>query len=270
MLYARVSHRRGMTLVELLVVIIILGLLGVAAAPRSIRRVVKVSFGKPLLLYRATSRGPHRRPSAVPLDMEHGSSPKPAAPAPVQPQCFVSVPEQWRHLERIAHSIRVICNNGRRINVAVVPNSDGHHDSSIGYAPSHQRHAVRLHAYQYWHPRLHRIIDRNSWPRRDGTYPATVSVPFTLQVPPMRTTGGKTTLGGNVCVDLPQSTVGVYSYSPTVTPISNNGPMIITFDTVGRPKNILLHWYDWNTNADGFRSADACRVSRWTARPGWV
>jgi hypothetical protein len=56
----------------------------------------------------------------------------------------------------------------------------------------------------------------------------------------MRPTGGKTLLRGNACIDLPQSTVGVYGYSPTATPISNYGPLVVAFDSVGRPKNILF------------------------------
>jgi hypothetical protein len=55
----------------------------------------------------------------------------------------------------------------------------------------------------------------------------------------MRTSGGKTLLGGNVCIDLPKSTIGVYGYSSAAMPLSNSSPLIMTFDSVGRVKAVI-------------------------------
>jgi prepilin-type N-terminal cleavage/methylation domain-containing protein len=241
MLSARATQRCGMTLVELLVVIIILGLLGVAAAPA-----INSSNSKGKLREAASSVSSHivrAASQAVGRTSGHGAWLEPDAsgsstsPTTILRFCAGTVEASG------TASLTVAALSATAAAVSMSPS----YETLTGTTTVPSGTLLRISGMPYDYTLINTgtlafigSSTLNSWPRPAGSYPATVSVPFTLQVPPMRTTGGKTTLGGNVCVDLPQSTVGVYSYSPTVTPISNNGPMIITFDTVGRPKNILF------------------------------
>jgi prepilin-type N-terminal cleavage/methylation domain-containing protein len=78
------------------------------------------------------------------------------------------------------------------------------------------------------------------WPAADnGTYTGSISLPSTLAIPPGKATSGKTVLGGNTCVDLPASTIGVLGYSPNTERPSNNSPLIVTYDSLGRVKSII-------------------------------
>jgi hypothetical protein len=77
-----------------------------------------------------------------------------------------------------------------------------------------------------------------SWPRTANGYNGSVSASFSLQVAPMITGGGQTILGGNACIDLPSSTIGVYDYSTSPSVLSNASPLILTFDSVGRLKTV--------------------------------
>jgi hypothetical protein len=78
------------------------------------------------------------------------------------------------------------------------------------------------------------------WPAAsNGTYSGTTSLPFILSIPPCKTSGGKTILGGNTCVDLPSSTIGVWNYSTTVESPSNASPLIIAYDSLGRAKSVI-------------------------------
>ena len=235
------SHRRGMTLVELLVVIIILGLLGVAAAPA-----INSSSSKSKLREAASSVSSHilrAASQAVGRTSGHGAWLEPDtsgvtnSPTTMLRFCAGTVEASG------AASITVAALSATAATVSMSPS----YQTLTGTTAVPLGTLMRISGMPYDYALINTgtlafigSSTINSWPRPAGPYPATVSVPFTLQVPPLRTTGGKTALGGNVCVDLPQSTVGVYSYSPTVTPISNNGPLIITFDTVGRLKNVLF------------------------------
>jgi hypothetical protein len=79
------------------------------------------------------------------------------------------------------------------------------------------------------------------WPAAaNGTYSGTTALlPFTLAIPPGKTTGSKTVLGGNTCVDLSASTIGVSNYSMSVDIPSNASPFIISFDSLGRAKSVV-------------------------------
>jgi len=231
-----------MTLVELLVVIIILGLLGVAAAPA-----INSSSSKSRLREAASSVSSH---------ITRGASQAVGRTA----GCGAWLEPETSGTNTSPTSILRFCPGtveaSGTASLTVGALSTG--TAAVSMSPSYQTLTgttavptgtlLRISGMPYDYTLINTgtvsfigSSTLSSWPRpQGGTYPGTVEVPFTLQVPPMRTAGGKTVLGGNVCVDLPQSTVGVYSYSPTVTPISNNGPLIIAFDNVGRPKAILF------------------------------
>ena len=241
MLRARATHRRGMTLVELLVVVIILGLLGVAAAPA-----INSSSSKSKLREAASSVSSHiTRAASQAVGRTAGYG---AWLAPETAGMTTSPTSMLRFCPGTVEASGT---------VAVTVSSLTATTAAISLTPPYQAMTgtstvpsgtlLRISGLPYDYALVNTATvafsgasTTNSWPRPSGPLPATVSMPFTLQVPPMRTVGGKTMLGGNVCVDLPQSTVGVYSYSPTVTSLSNNGPLIITFDNVGRPKTILF------------------------------
>ena len=243
MLCEQPIHRRGMTLVELLVVVIILGLLGVAAAPA-----INSSSSKGKLREAASSVSSHiSRAASQAVGRTAGYG------AWLEPETAATTTNPTSVLRFCPGTVEA---SGT---VALTVSSLSALTAAVSLTPSYQTLTgtttvpsgtlLRISGmpYDYKLSTTGTSVSFigsstvSSWPRpAGGTYPGTVSAPFTLQVPPMRTAGGKTVLGGNVCVDLPQSTVGVYSYSPTVTPISNNGPLIITFDNVGRPKAILF------------------------------
>ncbi|MEI6882574.1 MAG: type II secretion system protein [Bacteroidota bacterium] len=248
--FAPATHRRGMTLVELLVVIIILGLLGVAAAPA-----INSSSSKSKLREAASSVSSHivraasqavGRTSGNGAWFEPETSGTKTSPTTMLRFCPGTVEASG------TASLTVAALSAATAAVSLTPSYQALTGTTT--VPSGTLLRISGMPYDYTLSTTGTTVSFigastvSSWPRpTGGTYPGTVSALFTLQVPPMRTAGGKTTLGGNVCVDLPQSTVGVYAYSPTVTSISNNGPLIITFDNLGRPKTILLS--GTNTNS---------------------
>ena len=246
--FARATHRRGMTLVELLVVVIILGLLGVASAPA-----INSSSSKRRLREAASSVSSHiirAASEAVGRNAGYGAwlEPETSATATSPTSALRFCPGTVEASGTVALTVSSL--SAATAAVSMTPSYQALTGTST--VPSGTLLRVSGMPYDYSLVNTATVVflgssTVNSWPKPSGAYPGTVSLPFTLQVPPMRTAGGKTVLGGNVCVDLPQSTVGVYSYSPTVTPISNNGPLIMTFDKVGRPKAILFS----GTNSNG-------------------
>ena len=246
---APATHRRGMTLVELLVVIIILGLLGVAAAPA-----INSSSSKSKLREAASSVSSHivraasqavGRTAGAGAWFEPETSGTATSPTTMLRFCPGTIEASG------SATLTVTALSATAATVSMAPSYETLTGTSVVPSGTLLRISGMPYDYTLINTGTVSFIGSStvsSWPRpKGGTYPGTVEAPFMLQMPPMRTTGGKTVLGGNVCVDLPQSTVGVYSYSPTVTPISNNGPLIITFDNVGRPKAILFS--GTNTNS---------------------
>jgi len=236
-----VIRRRGMTLVELLVVIIILGLLGVAAAPA-----INSSSDKRKLRDAASSVSSHivraasqavGRTAGYGAWLEPETSGNNTSPSSVLRSCPGSVE---------ASGTMALTVSSLSASTAIASMNPSYQAlTGTTTVPSGALLRISGMPYDY------KLIDPStigfngssatcSWPRPTGGYPGSVSVPFTLQLPPMRSSGGKTLLGGNTCIDLPQSTVGVYDYSAATTPMSNNGPLVIAFDSVGRPKNILF------------------------------
>jgi prepilin-type N-terminal cleavage/methylation domain-containing protein len=248
--YACAIHRSGMTLVELLVVIIILGLLGVAAAPAinsssSKSRLREAASSVSSQITRAASQAVGRT-AGFGAWFEPETSGTATSPTTMLRFCPGTVEASG------TVRLEVSSLSAAQASIALMaPSYETLTETTTVPSGTLLRISGMPYDYTLINTGTVSFIGSStvsSWPRpQGGTYPGTVEVPFTLQVPPMRTTGGKTVLGGNVCVDLPQSTVGVYSYSPTVTPISNNGPLIITFDNVGRPKTILFS--GTNTNS---------------------
>ena len=74
-----------------------------------------------------------------------------------------------------------------------------------------------------------------SWPQVSGT----IQLQCGISIPPARIFGRKTLLVGNSCVDLSCSTVGVYAYSPSIDQIGPTSPLIITFDPTGQVKSAM-------------------------------
>jgi len=235
-----VIYRHGMTLVELLVVIIILGLLGVAAAPAinsssSKNKLRDAASSVSSHIVRAASQAVGRNSGyGAWLESDGNSASSPTfllrfCPGTVEASGAVTI---------TASSLTAMT-----ATATMTPTYETLTGTSVVPAGA----LLRISGM----PFDYKLVDETtiafngssatcSWPRPSGGYPGAVSVPFTLQLPPMRTSGGKTLLGGNACIDLPQSTIGVSDYSPTVTPLSNDGPFIIAFDSVGRPKNVLF------------------------------
>lgn len=230
-----------MTLVELLVVIIILGLLGVAAAPA-----INSSGSKTKLRDAAASVSSHlvrASSQAVGRTAGHGAWLEPGS----------NGANIGTRLLRFCPGI-VEASGTATLTIASLSASSAGASLTPSYqaltgttaVPAGSLFRITGMPYDYF------LISgttvsftgasaANSWPRpAAGNYPGTVTAPFTLQVPPMRPGVGKTLLPGSACVDLPQSTVGVYSYSPSVSAITNSGPLIITFDRVGRPKSVVF------------------------------
>lgn len=232
-------RRRGMTLIELLVVIIILGLLGVAAAPA-----INSSNSKNKLRDAASSVSSHivrASSQAVGRNTGYGAWLEPETPDAAKATFLLRFCPGTVEASGTA-ALTVTSLTSATAAVSMTPS----YQTLTGTTAVPTGTLLRISGM----PFDYHLVDQStigfsgpsatsSWPRPSGGYPGSVSVPFTLQLPPMRPTGGKTFLRGNACIDLPQSTVGVYGYSPTATPISNAGPLVIAFDSVGRPKNIL-------------------------------
>ena len=230
--------RRGMTLVELLVVVVILGLLGVAAAPA-----INSSSSKSRLREAASTVSSHitraasqavGRTAGYGAWLEPETSGSSTSPTTMLRFCPGTVEASG------SATLTITTLSATAAAISMSPSYQALTGTSVVPAGTLLRITGMPYDYTLINTGTVAFIGPSaigSWPRPSNA--VTGTLPFVLQVPPMRTTGGKTVLGGNVCVDLPQSTVGIYSYSPTVTPISNSGPLIITFDNVGRPKGIL-------------------------------
>ena len=74
-----------------------------------------------------------------------------------------------------------------------------------------------------------------SWPQVSGT----IQLQCGISIPPARIFGRKTLLVGNSCIDLSCSTVGVYAYSPSIDQIGPTSPLVITFDPTGQVKSAM-------------------------------
>jgi prepilin-type N-terminal cleavage/methylation domain-containing protein len=239
MVSPNVILRRGMTLVELLVVIVILGLLGVAAAPA-----INTSNSKNKLREAAATVSSHilrgasqavgsRTGSGVWLQASGTAT---TSPTTLLRFCAGTV-------EASGTAVLTISNATAATALASLTPS---YTALTGTTEVPSGTLIRLSGM----PFDYTLLDQTtlglggpsticSWPRTATGYSGTVNALFSLQIPPMRTSGGKTVLGGNVCIDLPNSTIGVYGYSSTATRLSNSSPLILTFDSVGRVKTVI-------------------------------
>jgi prepilin-type N-terminal cleavage/methylation domain-containing protein len=231
--------RRGMTLVELLVVVVILGLLGVAAAPA-----INSSSSKNKLREAAATVSSHiSRAAAQAVGSRTGcgawlqaSSTATSSATTLLRFCAGTVEASG------TASLTITSATAATALASLTPN----YVTLTGTTEVPSGTLIRLSGM----PFDYTLLDQTTlslagpstictWPRTTNGYSGTVNMLFNLQIPPMKTTAGKTVLGGNVCIDLPKSTIGVYGYSSTTTPLSNTSPLIITFDSVGRVKTIV-------------------------------
>lgn len=82
---------------------------------------------------------------------------------------------------------------------------------------------------------------------------ARMSIPYTLRLPPQRRMSAAVGfLNNDTCIDLLGSTIGVYGFSPTVTPMSDANAVAIEFDTCGRP---TAAWRQLAANSSWMRTS---------------
>ena len=229
-----VIHRRGMTLVELLVVIIILGLLGVAAAPainssNNKSKLRETAYSVSSHIMRATSQAVGRNAGyGAWLQADDISS-------------VTSPTTQLRFCPGVVEASGTIYITATTPMATVATASMSPSYSLLtGTSVVPDGTLVRVAGFPYDYKLQNETSlsftgpsATNLWPR-----PSPNGYQFTLQVPPSRTTGGKTVLAGNTCIDLTSSTFGVllYTGSAAVATFSNSAPLVLAFDNVGRPK----------------------------------
>ena len=236
-----------MTLVELLVVVVILGLLGIATLPtisssgpkrrlrdaasaveshlnQAISKSVGSRTGQGAWLEATgtTESSPTTSLSFCAGGTEAGGTATLTLNSPTATQCSVSLSPSFAALTGTTSYLRGTPPSGCLIRFAGFPYEYAFLNSGTLTFPGAATSSSML------------------WPAgSDGTYAGSRSLPFTLSIPPGKTTGGKTVLGGNTCVDLPSSTIGVLNYSQAVENPSNASPLIITYDSLGRAKSVV-------------------------------
>jgi prepilin-type N-terminal cleavage/methylation domain-containing protein len=230
------TARRGMTLVELLVVVIILGLLGVATLPTinssgPKRRLRDAAAAVETHLNQAVSK-------AVGSRSGQGAWLQPDGTAGTSPTTTLSF---CGGSTEAAGTATLTLTSATAAQCAV--------SLSPPQATTPSGCLIRFAGFPYEYTlssvttvTLSGMAAASSmlWPAAsNGTYSGTIALPFTLSIPPGKASGGKTVLGGNTCVDLPSSTIGVTNYSNTVENPSNASPLIITYDSLGRAKSVV-------------------------------
>ena len=232
----RTDHlRRGMTLVELLVVVMILGLLAVVAAPA-----VNPSSSKRKLRDAATTVSSHlMRAVSRALGSRTGSgawleadSTNPTSPTTLLRSCAGTA--------EATGTITLTASSPTSGVAACVMNPSYAVLAGSTTVPAGTMLQLVGLPYDYFvlsgtSLSLTGSSAINIWPKQPAN-----GFAFNLQVPPNRSLGEKTAMPGNTCVDLPSSTFGVYGYSPTsdIVRFANDTPVRITFDNVGKPRTV--------------------------------
>jgi prepilin-type N-terminal cleavage/methylation domain-containing protein len=239
------TARRGMTLVELLVVVIILGLLGVTSLPainaagpkrrlrdagstveshlnQAISRAVGSRNGHGVWLQASGTLGdsPTTTLSFCAGGTEASGTATLTLTSATATSCAVSLSPSFATLTGTTSFLQGTPPTGCIIQFAGFPYE---YALTSGTTLAHAGAAGTV-----------------IWPAAtNGTYNGSISLPFSLTIPPGKTTAGKTVLGGNTCVDLPSSTIGVEGYSSRIDSPSNESPLIVTFDSIGRAKSAI-------------------------------
>jgi prepilin-type N-terminal cleavage/methylation domain-containing protein len=242
------AARRGMTLVELLVVVVILGLLGVATLPtintsgpkrrlrdaataveshfnQTISKAVGARTGSGAWMQATGTAGtaPTTTLSFCGGGTEAAGTATLKLTSPTAAHCEVSLSPSFATLTGSTSYLHGTPPNGCLIRFAGFPYEYTFADANTLSLPGSATTSGMM------------------WPAAsNGTYSGTTSpLPVILSIPPGKTTGGKTVLGGNTCVDLTWSTIGVLGYSQAYDIPSNAAPLIITYDSLGRAKSVI-------------------------------
>jgi len=81
-----------------------------------------------------------------------------------------------------------------------------------------------------------RTTSNLAFPGGQANPSARVAIPYTLRLPPQRRmSGAVASLSNNTCIDLTGSTIGVHGFSPSVTSTDDAKTVAIEFDRCGRP-----------------------------------
>lgn len=230
------TARRGMTLVELTVVLVILSLLAVAVLPalnrnpnKSLLRDTAATVQGHIAQGMSKAIG-NRTGYGVWFDADAGTSGSSTATTLTFCQGLTS--KTW------TTTLTVRSGTEMTLNPPVSPSGFpvGTLISFVGYPYQYALDAsgaiasLRADAGQ--------TIYNTSFPTTTGNSPSYECV---LSIPPTRAFGQKTVLRGNACVDLNCSTIGVadlggFTTASVVTPVA---PFRITFDQTGRANSVL-------------------------------
>jgi prepilin-type N-terminal cleavage/methylation domain-containing protein len=237
MLTDTTAHRRGMTLVELMVVVAILCLLAVAVLPTLGR-----SPQQAMLREAAASVDGHINQAvskAIGSRTGHGVWFESVTNATTSPTVVLAFCQGVTPLLATG-SLTVVSPTNATATLAMTPSYQTLTGTTV--VPSGTLIGFVGYPYDY------ELISQTTVSLIRGSVGQTASnmiwptvqpgsqLPFSLSIPPTKTSGIKTPLRGNACLDLTTSTVGVFGYSPTTEIPTNNSPLVITFDSLGRLK----------------------------------
>ncbi len=227
----RSRNRRGMTLVELMVVVAILGLLAVAVFP-----LLGGSSKKNLLRETAATVDGHINQAiskAIGARTGHGvwiQSDTTSAASPVSALAFCPGTTQTSGSATFTLAAQTDTTVTASKSLTPPPVPSGSLLSFVGFPYDYEltgQSTVSLRSS------VMQTTSNMAWPgllvsETSGT------LSYTISIPPTGSKGTKVPLRGNACIDLPLSTVGVYGYSTPAATLTNDGPLILTFDSLGR------------------------------------
>ena len=228
----RASNRRGMTLVELMVVVAILGLLAVAVFP-----LLGGSSKKNLLRETAATVDGHINQA---ISKSIGSrtgfgvwiqSDTTSAVSPVSTLAFcpgTTHTSGSATFTLAAQTDTTVTASTPLISTTPVPS--GCLLSFVGFPYDYELTAASTVSLRN---SVMQTTSNMAWPGALVTA-TTGTLSYTVSIPPTGSKGTKVPLRGNACIDLPLSTVGVYGYSTPAATLTNDGPLILTFDSLGR------------------------------------
>jgi len=245
------SMRRGMTLAELLVVVMILGLLSVVVLPvlngRSAKRqLVDAAEAVSVHLGQQASRAIGSRNGAAAW-YEAETSGSGAGDA-------VVALRSGRPRSGVSGSTTVAPLAGSGAATVVLACSADVLPAPIEFAgiPAVFT-ALTTSRIQLTDAGTNRTTNNLAFPGGQADPSARVSIPYTLRLPPQRRmSAAVASLSDNTCIDLSGSTIGVYGFSPSVTSTDDAKTVAIEFDRCGRP---VAAWRQLSSTSAWVRTA---------------